>query len=331
MFRTLFILIALIATPMAHAAPVDDPRPLNLTLDGIWIGAGISYGEYRDGQSPEGDAPTDADLREDLHIIARHWNLLRMYGTRNVERTCRIIREDKLPIRVMAGAWLTTESADEQVQANRSEVTQVIRVANAFPDVVIAINVGNETQVYWSGHRVEQQTLIRYIREVRDGTEVPVTTCDDYAFWNKPESRAVAAECDFLGLHAYAMWNKQPLANALTWTRQQITEVQSVHPDLTIVHCETGWATSRLQTGEQAELMKGVAGEKQQELFYRAYRSWAEETHQAHFYFVAFDENWKGGNHPAEAEKHWGLYNADRTPKQAISGRNASVDTQGES
>ena len=36
------------------------------------------------------------------------------------------------------------------------------------------------------------------------------------------------------------------------------------------------------------------------------------------FLFEAFDEPWKGdpGN-PAGAEKHWGLWNVDRTPKPA--------------
>ena len=34
--------------------------------------------------------------------------------------------------------------------------------------------------------------------------------------------------------------------------------------------------------------------------------------------FEAFDENWKGGDHPAEVEKHWGLFRADRTPKAAM-------------
>ena len=27
---------------------------------------------------------------------------------------------------------------------------------------------------------------------------------------------------------------------------------------------------------------------------------------------------WKGGNRPNEAEKHWGIFNEDRTPKLVI-------------
>ena len=35
-------------------------------------------------------------------------------------------------------------------------------------------------------------------------------------------------------------------------------------------------------------------------------------------YFEVFDENWKGGEDPAEVEKHWGLFRADRSPKAAM-------------
>ncbi|MCA9309981.1 MAG: hypothetical protein KDA21_02180 [Phycisphaerales bacterium] len=308
----LMLMLGLLAAP----APAER-RPLDFTVDGQWIGAGISYGEYRDGQAPGGAAPSDDDLREDLHIIARHWRLLRMYGTRNAERVCRIITEDQLPLHVMVGAWITTEASEEEIKANRSEVAAAIRITNAHPAVVLAVNVGNETQVSWSGHGVPAETLIRYLTEVRDATTVPVTTCDDYNFWNKPESARVAAACDFMGLHAYAMWNGQTLDRALDWTRRQIDEIHALHPDLPIVLCETGWATQRLHTGDQGELIKGVAGENQQELYYRAFRQWAEENRLPHFYFCAFDENWKGGVDPREVEKHWGLYNADRTPKPA--------------
>ncbi|CAN0584559.1 unnamed protein product [Laminaria digitata] len=114
------------------------------------------------------------------------------------------------------------------------------------------------------------------------------------------------------------MWNKQTLANALQWTKEQIADVQQRYPETLIVHCETGWATNKHTEGEQAQLIIAPAGEGEQELFYRAYRSWATEVGLPHFFFEAFDEKWKGGPHPNEVEKHWGLYNSDRTPKQAM-------------
>jgi hypothetical protein len=37
------------------------------------------------------------------------------------------------------------------------------------------------------------------------------------------------------------------------------------------------------------------------------------------FFFEAFDEVWKGDpDNPAGAEKHWGLFTADRKPKEVL-------------
>ncbi len=37
------------------------------------------------------------------------------------------------------------------------------------------------------------------------------------------------------------------------------------------------------------------------------------------FFFEAFDEPWKGDpDDPLGAEKHWGVFFVDRTPKQVI-------------
>ena len=54
--------------------------PLVLDVDGRWIGSGVCYGPQRDGQRPGGPAPTDAELAEDLALMAPRWHLLRIYG-----------------------------------------------------------------------------------------------------------------------------------------------------------------------------------------------------------------------------------------------------------
>lgn len=37
------------------------------------------------------------------------------------------------------------------------------------------------------------------------------------------------------------------------------------------------------------------------------------------FFFEAFDEDWKGeAGNSLGAEKHWGLFNMDRTPKSVM-------------
>ena len=46
---------------------------------------------------------------------------------------------------------------------------------------------------------------------------------------------------------------------------------------------------------------------------------WADQTNTTVFFFEAFDEPWKGDpNDPLGAEKHWGLFKVDRTPKEVM-------------
>jgi exo-beta-1,3-glucanase (GH17 family) len=45
------------------------------------------------------------------------------------------------------------------------------------------------------------------------------------------------------------------------------------------------------------------------------------------FVFEAFDEPWKGSPDPLDPEKHWGLFNVDRSPKRVM--RNLYPDLVG--
>lgn len=291
-------------------------RPLRLeSTDGTWIGNAVCYGPHRDGQRPGGPAPSKSDLAEDLGLMDPQWKLLRTYGAAGyAEELLTEIRESGSPMKVMLGVWIAPD-ADE---ANQTEVDAAIRLASAFPDQVLAVSVGNETQVSWTAHPVDADVLIARVREVRAGVEVPVTVADDFNFWNKPESRAVAREIDFLTFHAHPMWNGRQLDEALPWLQETLASIGELHPDLPLVIGETGWATTVHDEGEQARLILGRAGEAEQSAYYEALRGWAASERQAVFFFEAFDENWKGGEHPDEVEKHWGLFRADRTPKTAL-------------
>lgn len=291
------------------------PRPFQPENDSRWIGNAICYGPHRDGQRPGLAEPSAAELREDLHLMVRHWNLLRTYSSSGFTRTMlELIRDEHLDMKVMLGVWVAPDDAE----TNRREIETAIELAHAFPGIIIAVCVGNETQVDWSGHRCPPERLIEQVHQVRAGVAVPVTTADDFNFWNKPESRAIAAELDFITLHAHPLWNGKQLDEGLVWLKEQVAVVRALHPEREIVLGETGWATAVADEGEQAELIKGVPGEDEQRQFLAAVTAWAAAESLTTFWFEAFDENWKGGPHPAEVEKHWGLFRADRTPKAAM-------------
>ena len=323
-----------VAGPAAGGAhPRQRPfvtRPLRPFLGPRWIGEAIAYGPHRDGQRPGGPSPTRAELRQDLQLMSRHWSLLRVYGSVGWPDTLlRIIREDRLPMRVMLGVWIEPEERRDSTgrvvedlpagrAANRAEIEAAVRLAAAHPGTVIAVCVGNETQVSWSAHRVPPELLVGYVREVRARTAAPVTTADDLDFWKEPAGHALARELDLVVTHIHPLWRGQTLETAVDYTRDAFVRLQASHRGRTVVIGETGWATRRLTSGEQGRLMKGEAGEEQQAVFCAAFAAWARQQRVTTFFFEAFDENWKGGAEPAEVEKHWGFYRADRTPKAVV-------------
>ncbi len=298
-----------------------EKRNFDPILDGQWIGNGISYSAYRDGESP-GDLTSKDDIFEDLQILSARWNLIRLYGSDpQSQHILEVIEQHKLPIRVMLGIWLDAHKTAEE---NTRQVNLAITLANRFTDIVIAVNVGNEIFVDWSYHRIDDMdSVIAKIRRLRNRVSQPVTVSDDYNFWNKPQAKKIADEVDFICLHAYAFWNNQPLEASMEWTVSIYQDIQNRFPNHTIAYCETGWPTSRIYNdGSYEGGLIGVAGEAEQLVFFNQYDAWAKRNRIISFYFSSFDEQWKGGfdgdNPMAKAEKNWGLFHSDRQPKKAL-------------
>lgn len=297
-------------------------------INGRWIGKAISYGFYRKGQSPGVKGPSETQILEDLEIILNHWNLIRVYGSdNNSEKVLKVIRKNNLPIRVMLGVWLEDEKVNpERKNENIQEVLKAVKLANEYSEIISAINVGNETQVFWSAHKMEIEDLIRYIRIVRNNTSVPVTTADDYNFWNKPISKSVAMEVDFIVVHIYPLWNGITLENSIDWMNNIFfNEIKKFHSDKILVLGEIGWATNydatRTGDGQQGSLIKGEVSYAAQEKFLLKLSRWTDTNKVTTFLFEAFDEPWKGGGEfssPNEIEKHWGVFYENRKPKESF-------------
>ncbi|MGB8220939.1 MAG: glycosyl hydrolase family 17 protein, partial [Polyangiales bacterium] len=96
---------------------------------------------------------------------------------------------------------------------------------------------------------------------------------------------------------------------ALAYTLANVAGVRAALPDKPIAILEAGWATVATEFGDRAS-------EENQARYYLELQKWARSTNTTVFFFEAFDEPWKGDpNAPLGAEKHWGLFNVDRTPK----------------
>ncbi|HEU4333219.1 MAG TPA: hypothetical protein VFT32_01875, partial [Candidatus Eisenbacteria bacterium] len=291
------ILALCVAGPTIHAAADssyarEDPfvvRSFDESTGSRALGDGIAYGPHRDGQRPGGPSPSKADVLEDLRLIARRWNLIRLYGSVGpAESILVVIRAERLPLRVMLGVWVAPEESRDSTgrvvatfpdarAANRAEIEAGVRLARDYPEIVAALCAGNETQVFWSAHRVPEPLLVAALRELRARSEKPVTTGDDYLYWKTPGSASVAAEVDFIVSHFHPLWAGQLPDSALGWTRRAVAEVRARHPERRVVIGETGWATAKLSTGEQGTLMKGTVGEREQAAYGTALAAWANE------------------------------------------------------
>lgn len=295
-------------------------------LDGKWIGLGIAYGSYRDGESPKKESvSSEADILEDMKILTSgngiSWNLIRMYAADAAsEQVLKTIKKHKLPVQVMQGAWLSSDQTDEE---NETQISEVIRLANEYPGIVVTVNLGNEIFVDWSAHKLVAEDVPKYlgwVERVKRETKLPVTLADDYNFYNKPWSKEIVESLDYIVLHAYAMWNSQSLDNAVAWTEKTFNDIQALYPNKQIVLGESGWATSSVSDNGDERLIIGEPSEKAQASFFKDYRNWLEANKITSFYFEAFDEKWKGGEDKPDgiAEKNWGVFRSDRTAKKAV-------------
>jgi len=294
----------------------------------------VAYSGFREGQYPDsGDGavnPSSDEILEDLKLLASHnFNLIRLYDSgENSLLTIRLIRQHRLPIKVMLGIWLEAEFSNHEgcpwldepipdselaanTRRNAAELRRGIKLAQQFEDVVVAVNVGNEALVDWNDHMVPVKKVIAYVRLVKAAIDQPVTVAENYAWWIR-DGAALAAVVDFLGVHTYPEWEGKTIDEALAYTIENIEGVRAALPDKPLAILEAGWATVATEFGDRAN-------EANQARYYLDMEKWAHDTNTTVFFFEAFDEPWKGDpGAPLGAEKHWGLFNVDRTPKQLL-------------
>ncbi len=294
----------------------------------------VSYSGFRQGQHPDRGSgavnPDDHEVLEDLETLVRHgFRLIRVYDSGDNTRTVlELIRKHHLPMKVLLGIWLDAEVSNHEgcpwlkepipgpklaanAMSNDAEVERGIELARRFGDIVVAVNVGNEALVDWNDHMVPLEKVIAYVRRVRAAIDQPVTVADNYRWWAL-HGAPLAAEVDFLGVHTYPVWEHKTIDEALAYTVENIEAVRAALPGKPIAVLEAGWPTVASEFGDRAN-------EANQARHYNELRQWAAATNTTVFFFEAFDEPWKGdADNPLGAEKHWGLFNVNRTPKAAM-------------
>lgn len=293
-------------------------------------GNAICYSGYRHGQSPNTRIyPSATEILEDLLILRKNWRLLRLYDcSPHAVRVLEVIREEKLDLQVMLGAYLGAEInnfgcpwgatySPEELEANRAEndaeIERLLTLAQRFDDLVFSVAVGNEATVDWTDHFVPVERMVELVRRVKGGVAQPVTVCENYVPWQH-ELHGLAEELDFISLHTYPVWEYKRVHEAIHYSKDNYYRVARLYPDKPVVITEAGWATNSNGRGIQQE----NSSEDLQEIYYRDLMAWTRAERILTFVFEAFDEPWKGSPDPLEPEKHWGLFTVDRRPKKVM-------------
>ncbi len=289
----------------------------------------ICYSGYREGQEPGGKSPSYEQVKEDLLILQPHWSYLRLYDCdEHAETVLEVIRKEKLNFKVMLGAYIVAEMnnfgcpwggtyPEEVLTANKernvAQIEKLIAVANQYSDIIIALSAGNEACVDWTDHYVSTESVIEYVKMIKKGAKQPVTFCENYVPWIT-KLKKLGEEVDFVSIHTYPVWEYKNIHEALEYTKQNFLAVAQIYPDKQIVITEAGWATNSNGRGISPENVS----EEIQAVYYKDLTEWSEKEKVVTFVFEAFDEPWKGSPEPLEPEKHWGLFNVDRTPKYVM-------------
>ncbi len=299
----------------------------------------VAYSGFRHGQHPDRGSgainPSDAEILADLQILTRNSNfgLCRLYDSQeNSEAVLSVIKANQIEMKVLLGVWLSAEVSNHlgcpwlngkpippaTLAANKIknavEINNAIRLAREYPEIVVAVNVGNEALVGWTDHLVTVDSVKAYVQKIKAVIRQPVTVAENFAWWAE-HGTELADVVDLVMVHTYPVWDGQSIDNALSYSIANIQAVRNTQPESRIIIGEAGWATTATEFGERAS-------EANQQRYVNELTAWAAQMNITTFIFEAFDEDWKGEtDNPWGAEKHWGLFTVDRKAKLIMSAR----------
>ena len=206
------------------------PAPASASATGLralpaaFASRAVAYSPYRTAPNDAGRAAeviTDGQVKQDLDLLVTAGiGLIRIFDSSDkvALRTLRVIQTNSMPIKVMLGIYVNSfETVTDPVTrasiqaANEDEMARGVTLARNYASEVVAVSVGNETQVSWSFVPISSNTLAGYIKTVRDQITQPVTTDDNWAPYAgigrsaADQMADVLRQIDFASIHTYSI------------------------------------------------------------------------------------------------------------------------------
>jgi exo-beta-1,3-glucanase (GH17 family)/cellulose synthase/poly-beta-1,6-N-acetylglucosamine synthase-like glycosyltransferase len=263
---------------------------------------GFAFSPFHKGESPQtNDYPTTAEIKSDLALAAAHTHNIRTYTVEGDLGQIPALAAG-MNLNVTLGAWL-----DRHEDANATELANVVKIANANPDVK-QIMVGNESLLRGD---LTVPGLIADIAQVKSQTHVPVSTAEPWHVWLKhPE---LVRSVDFITVHLLPYWEGVPEQGALADAEHRLAQLHSAFPDKKIVIGEIGWPSDGIDIGAAR------ASTVNQARFMRDFFNYAQTNHINYFVMEAFDQPWKT-SFEGRAAGYWGMFTMDRHAKWSLTG-----------
>ena len=332
----------------------------------------ISYGGYREKSREQ--QPTINEIKEDLLIMhAQGFRVFRTYDLHHpfAENTLKAIREIKqadsdFEMYVMLGAWIQCKDAftenpiheEEDFEGNKFEITEAVRLAQEYPDIVKIIAVGNEAMVHWAwSYHVPPKFVLKWVKYLQElkasgdlNDDLWVTSSDNFASWgggsddyHNDDLDELIRSVDFVSMHTYAFhdthynpsfWNldaelantdkqdiiKQAMKRAVDYELNQFDSVKEyVHKIDPSKEVHIG------ETGwsSVASDLYGYGGTEAADeyklgLYYQMISDICYSMSITCFYFSAFNEPWKDSTNENGSENHFGLFTVDGKAKYPL-------------
>ena len=269
----------------------------------------LSFAPFREGFSPlEETFPLKEHIDEDLRLLADKTHSIRTYASLGgMEPTPELAR--KYGLSMIQGGWLGYGYMD-----NKKEMAALIKSANANPDVVKRVIVGNEVLLRGD---MDVDRLIGYIREVKRAVKQPVSYADVWSMYMKHPQ--LIKEVDFITIHILPYWEDEPISvehaseHLEKIVKQVEDEARGIAPGKPILIGESGWPSAGRQRGMA---VPGVVNEA------KFIRDMIQIVNRHGFDYnivEAFNQPWKS-NLEGVVGANWGLLSADRKPVFPLTG-----------
>lgn len=208
----------------------------------------------------------------------------------------------KLGLKVHLGAWIGWTDAD-----NRKEIKLAAAKANAYPDTVTSLIIGNEVFLRKEQNEKAMQT---YFALAKSLSNTPITYADVWEYWIK--HKRMAQYVDFQIVHILPYWENNPVAveDAVQHAETVMLKMQEIFTKPILIG-ETGWpSVGRQRNNAKPSLVN-------QARYVREFLNKANEKQWQYNIIEAIDQPWKR-NLEGTVGGYWGLLAADLTPKFSL-------------